>query len=68
MVKPVEAGIEIGKLVLAITISGYDTPIMLDGGKTIVYIADKSKESETRKRYDARLDNALLSSLNKSKT
>ena len=43
-------------------------PVILDGGKTIIFIDDKSKESETRKRHDARLGNAFMSSFNKPKT
>ena len=43
-------------------------PVVLDGGRTIIFIDDKSKEAETRKRYDARLGNGLMSSLNKPKT
>lgn len=27
-------------------------PVVFDGGKTIIYISDKSKEAETRKRYE----------------
>jgi hypothetical protein len=42
-------------------------PVVLDGGRTIIFIDDKSKESETRKRYDARLGNGLQSSFNKPK-
>ena len=29
-------------------------PVILDGGKTIIFIADKSKEKETRLRYALR--------------
>jgi hypothetical protein len=29
-------------------------PVVLDGGKTILFISDKSKEAETIKRYEAR--------------
>jgi len=43
-------------------------PVVLDGGRTIIFIDDKSKEAETRKRYDARLGNGLVTSLNKPKT
>ena len=42
-------------------------PVVLDGGRTIIFISDKSKEAETRKRYDARLGNGLGSSENKTK-
>jgi hypothetical protein len=42
-------------------------PVVLDGGRTIIFIEDKSKESETRKRYESRMGNGLMSSLNKPK-
>ena len=42
-------------------------PVSFDGGRTIIFISDKSKEQETRKRYEARLGNGLISSLNKPK-
>ncbi|MCX6266221.1 MAG: hypothetical protein NTW16_02535 [Bacteroidetes bacterium] len=42
-------------------------PVVLDGGRTIIFIDDKSKESETRIRYDARRGNGLMASLNKPK-
>lgn len=29
-------------------------PVILDGGKTIIFIADKSLEAETRYRYEVR--------------
>ena len=29
-------------------------PVVLDGGKTIIFIADKSMEAETRYRYELR--------------
>lgn len=29
-------------------------PVVLDGGKTIIYISDKSKENETRLKYKMR--------------
>jgi hypothetical protein len=29
-------------------------PVILDGGKTIIFIADRSLESETRSRYEIR--------------
>lgn len=29
-------------------------PVVLDGGKTIIFIADKSMEAETRHRYELR--------------
>jgi len=27
-------------------------PIVMDGGKTVIYISDKSKEAETRLKYE----------------
>jgi len=27
-------------------------PVILDGGKTIIFITDKSKEAETRNKYE----------------
>ena len=27
-------------------------PVILDGGRTIIYISDKSKEAETRLKYE----------------
>jgi hypothetical protein len=35
-------------------------PVILDGGKTTIFISDKSKESETRERYQLRKDNKLM--------
>ena len=32
-------------------------PVTLDDGKTIIFISDKSKETETRRRYELRLAN-----------
>jgi len=29
-------------------------PVILDGGKTVIFISDKDKESETRARYGVR--------------
>jgi len=29
-------------------------PVILDGGRTIIYISDKSKEAEIRERYEQR--------------
>lgn len=29
-------------------------PVVLDGGRTIIYISDKSKEAEIRERYELR--------------
>jgi hypothetical protein len=35
-------------------------PIILDGGRTTIFILDKSKESETRQKYELRKDNKLM--------
>jgi hypothetical protein len=35
-------------------------PIILDGGRTTVFISDKSKEAETREKYQVRKDNKLF--------
>jgi hypothetical protein len=43
-------------------------PIILDGGKTTIFISDKSKESETRERYELRRGNTLLQYSTKPKT
>ncbi len=42
-------------------------PVVLDGGRTIIFIDDKSQESEIRKRYDMRRGNGLISSMTKPK-
>jgi hypothetical protein len=42
-------------------------PIMLDGGRTTIFISDKSKEQETKTRYEARMGNKLMVSFNKPK-
>jgi hypothetical protein len=34
-------------------------PVTLDGGRTTIFIDDKSKEQETRDRYQQRKDNKL---------
>ena len=38
------------KLLMGSLIGKY--PVILDGGRTIIFISDKSKESETRKKYE----------------
>jgi hypothetical protein len=35
-------------------------PVVMDGGKTIIFISDKSKESETRERYELRRGNKVI--------
>ena len=32
-------------------------PVILDGGKTVIYISDKSRENEIRLKYTARKEN-----------
>jgi len=34
-------------------------PIILDDGRTTIFISDKSKESETRHKYEVRKDNKV---------
>lgn len=43
-------------------------PIILDGGRTIIFISDKSKEAETRKKYEMRIGNRLMFSSAKPKS
>jgi hypothetical protein len=43
-------------------------PIILDGGKTVIFISDKSKEAETRQKYELRKDNKLNLYAKKPKT
>ena len=43
-------------------------PIILDGGRTTIFISDKSKESETRERYELRMGNRIMFSSSKPKT
>jgi hypothetical protein len=40
----------------------------LDGGRTTIFIADKSKEAETRERYALRRDSRLSLFVKKPKT
>jgi len=35
-------------------------PVILDDGKTIIYISDKSMESEARKSYEMRKNNKFM--------
>ena len=46
------------KLLTGSTIGKY--PVILDGGRTVIFISDKSKESETRQKYELRKDNKVL--------
>jgi hypothetical protein len=43
-------------------------PIILDGGKTIIFISDKSKEAETRKKYELLKKNRFPSHSEKPKS
>jgi hypothetical protein len=43
-------------------------PVILDGGRTILFISDKSKESEAREKYELRMDNKLMFHFKKPKT
>jgi len=36
-------------------------PIILDGGKTIIFITDQNKEAETREKYETRKINKNIS-------
>jgi len=42
-------------------------PISLDGGRTTIFISDKTKENEIRLRYESRMGNKLMVSFNKPK-
>jgi hypothetical protein len=35
-------------------------PVILDGGKTTIFITDKSKEAETRQNYESRMSNRFM--------
>jgi len=35
-------------------------PVILDGGKTTIFISDPSMESETRKNYELRQNNRFM--------
>jgi len=35
-------------------------PVILDGGRTTIYISDKNNESETRKNYEQRMANKFV--------
>ena len=35
-------------------------PVVLDGGRTIIFISDKSKEAETRKKFETRRKRNLM--------
>jgi len=42
-------------------------PIILDGGKTIIFITDRSRESEARQKYELRKTSKAFSRSAKSK-
>jgi hypothetical protein len=43
-------------------------PVILDGGRTTIFISDKSKESEARQKYELRRDNRLMFTSSKPKS
>jgi len=43
-------------------------PVILDGGKTIIFISDKNMESETRQKYELRKGNTTFSHNTKKST
>ena len=43
-------------------------PVILDGGKTTIFISDKTMEAETREKYELRRDNRLMHYVVKPKT
>jgi hypothetical protein len=43
-------------------------PISLDGGRTTIFISDKSKESEIRERYELRMGNRIMYASTKPKS
>jgi hypothetical protein len=46
------------KLLMGSLIGKY--PVVFDGGRTTIYISDKSKEEETRIRYASRMNYVLM--------
>lgn len=54
------------KLLMGSTTNKY--PVFLDGGKTTIYISDKSKETETRIRYASRMEYVLMRYPKKNKS
>jgi hypothetical protein len=42
-------------------------PVAFDDGKTIIFISDKSKEPETRQRYEQRVANRFMKYVSKTK-
>ncbi len=43
-------------------------PVILDGGRTVLFISDKSKEAETIEKYELRRGNKLMVYTKKPKT
>jgi hypothetical protein len=43
-------------------------PVVLDGGKTTIYVADRSMEAETRRNYELRQQNRFMLFAKKPKT
>lgn len=65
MLEKQRAKIPDAKLLTGSTADKY--PITLDGGRTIIFISDKSKESEIRERYELRMGNRIMFSSGKPK-
>jgi len=42
-------------------------PVVLDGGRTILFISDRSKETEAIKNYEMRIGNRLMHNFKKTK-
>jgi hypothetical protein len=42
-------------------------PVILDDGRTTIFISDKSKEAEARQKYDLRRDNRMMFNAQKPK-
>jgi hypothetical protein len=54
------------KLFMGSTTDKY--PVVLDGGKTTIFISDESKEAETRIRYASRMEYVLMRYPKKNKS
>jgi hypothetical protein len=53
------------KLLTGSTIGKY--PVIIDGGRTTIFISDKTKETETREKYEIRQDNRFVFNHKKTK-
>lgn len=42
-------------------------PVVMNDGKTIIFIADKNKEKETREKYELMMNNKIISLNKKAK-